>query len=398
MTSRPDTSIAIIGQGIAGTLVAEALLKRGFPADEVALIDPGGPRASDAPGALMHAIPGRSLDPKEGTMEAFVESVAWHEKWRARRPDLIQRSTMTRPDFGHRQGRRYVNTWKDASERYPPELESELLDAQQCNARLPAMKPANRAVAYGPAYCVLLGDMLEHISRQLRHQGVRALEVEVQGLLSKEHHWTLLDPRGEPFLTAARVVLCPGAGLPYWFPDLPLAINGGELLTCLPPEGAELHGFLSGGGHIATRPDGGWVYGATYIRPPEDAEDPHADAHFVRPEQDAILAVEELIGRLIPSIREARDVRVWRGQRAVFLTDRQPLAGEVPGQPGLFLLGALGSKGLLWAPSLAAMMGQRLVEGPPNEEALPHHRRAEAARASSGSMERWASPKITRRQ
>jgi hypothetical protein len=182
MTSRTDTGIAIIGAGIAGTLVAEALLERGFPADEVALIDPGKPRASDAPGALMHAIPGRSLDPKEGTMEAFVESIAWHEKWREQRPDLIARSTMTRPDFGYRQGRRYVNTWKGARERYPKELESELLDTEQCAARLPAMKEAKRAVSYGPAYCVLLGDMLEHISAGLCGQGVRSLQVEVGGL------------------------------------------------------------------------------------------------------------------------------------------------------------------------------------------------------------------------
>ena len=398
MTSRTDTGIAIIGAGIAGTLVAEALLERGFPADEVALIDPGKPRASDAPGALMHAIPGRSLDPKEGTMEAFVESIAWHEKWREQRPDLIARSTMTRPDFGYRQGRRYVNTWKGAKEGYPKELESELLGVEQCAARLPAMKEAKRAVSYGPAYCVLLGDMLEHISAGLCGQGVRSLQAEVGALERADNHWILLETDGDVLLTAERVVLCPGAGLPYWFPELPLSINGGELLTSLPPEGESLGGFLSGGGHIATRPDGGWVYGATYIRPPEDAEDPHDDAHFVRHEEDAILAVEELIGRFIPRISEARDVRVWRGQRAVFLTDRQPLAGEVPGQTDLFLLGALGSKGLLWAPSLAAMMGELLI-GQHRDEEPPHHRRARASRAGSGpnNTERWGSPKITAR-
>ena len=403
MARNIDTQIAIIGAGLAGTLVAEALLERGYPADEIALVDPGvqGSRASDAPGALMHAIPGRSLAPKEGTMEAYVESVAWHEKWREKHPELIHRSTMTRPDFGHRQGRRYVNTWKDVRETYPETLESELLDASQCAELLPAMKPARRAVNYGPAYCVTLGDLLEQISRELRAQGLRSIEACVTHLHENKDNdattWTLLGEDDQPILTARAVVLCPGSQLPRWFPELPVAINGGELLTGVPPAGAELHGFLSGGGHIATRSDGGWVYGATYIRPPEDAEDPHDEAHFIRPEEEAIEAIEALIGRLIPRISEVGEVAVWRGQRAVFLTDRQPLAGAVPEHENLFMLGAMGSKGLLWAPSLAKMMGALLDtrSKEPTEE-RPHHLRARASRAGASKPERWRSPRITR--
>lgn len=381
-----NTPYLIIGAGLAGLLLAEALLAQGTPAHHVALLDPGAPRASDSPGALMHAIPGRTLIPKPGTLLAFSQSVAWLERWRARHPQLIARSTMTRPDLGGPQGKRYMSTFERAD--YPETFAHSLLDSEQTRALLPALAPAQRAAHYGPAYCVELGGLLGILRQELALQGVQILDGCAR-TLQRERHWSVYAGEGDALLQARTVILCPGSHLTRWFPALPVAINGGELLLGRAPKDLLLHGFVSGGGHIAQRTDQRWSYGATYLRPPEDAENPHDLAHFLRPDACAIRDIHALLERLVPRIGELSELEVWRGLRAVFLTDRQPLMGWVPGQEDLFLLGALGSKGLLWGPGMATEAA-RLVRR--TSLSGPLHEVTRAARA--GKLERWSSPHI----
>ncbi len=188
--------------------------------------------------------------------------------------------------------------------------------------------------------------------------------------------WTLCDPSGRTLAETPTVVLAnaaealrlwPGTGWPVgqsrgqisWWPSLP----AGAPRPRLP---------LAGDGYALSMPDGALLCGATAAA---DDTDPTLR------EQDHGFNLERL-GRLT-GCRIAADApwqgRVgWRTQA----TDRMPIVGPMPGtcperghrpplrlddvarEPGLFVMTALGSRGLTWGP-LAAMALASWMGGTP---------------------------------
>ena len=59
---------------------------------------------------------------------------------------------------------------------------------------------------------------------------------------------------------------------------------------------------------------------------------------------------------MLPNLPHYRVLRQWRGIRCVYFGDRSLLTGPVPKQQGLWTLGALGTKGLLWGPLGAKLL------------------------------------------
>ena len=108
---------------------------------------------------------------------------------------------------------------------------------------------------------------------------------------------------------------------------------------------------------MAPRADGAWAIGATYLRAEGDGGDLP-----VRSDDEAAGALRALTSRLAPAVDEVTRERIWRGERHVLLDDRTPLCGALD-EAGLFVLGALGSKGLLWAPGLAGALAERMRGG-----------------------------------
>ncbi len=391
MTS-PTTTI--IGGGLAGLLCAEAMCERGMDAAAIHILDAGGPRASENPGALLHALPGRSLFPRDGTMDAFTHAVRWATRWRARMPDAIWRGAMIRPDFGEDRGQRTLDTFEQArrDDAYPDIFEGVALTGEEARAHAPAgMRSPERFVRYGPAFCVLLREVCAALRDRLIDEGVHWHKSRATHIEHYEGCWHIHHDATP--LASDRVVLAIGPGLVRWFPNAPLRVNGGELLVASPPENAApLKAAISGGGHIAPRPDGCWVYGASYLRPQEDAEDPTALDAFARSDEEAIAQIHELIGRFYPPVTQAKEITVWRGRRCVYLTDHQPLVGAVPGaDKGLYVLSALGSKGLLWTPYAAHRLAA-VLDGA-KDASIPSPLRADRM-----PQRRWTSPHIQKTQ
>lgn len=374
-------STLLIGGGLAAHLVASAW-EDGL--GELQWLRPASPEASGVPGALMHAFPGRSLLPYPENMTAYAASVATLRAWReALGPELVQEHTILRPVAPGSLGRRYRNTYRRGAPDYPPLLEHATWDGPRLRRDLPALSHAfEEAIVYGPSFCVHMPSALEHMraGRAFRDARVTALEPRGAG-------WRAQTTQGT--LEAERVLLCVGASLPDWFPALPLAVNGGELLVLRPERPEALPMIVSGGGHIAPGRDGTWVAGSSYLRP-EDGYDLERSPASWRDDEETIQAVRGLLARLIPCVEDTPVEAIWRQRRAVFLTDRLPLAGPVPGSPGLFVLGALGSKGLLWGPRLAQCL-LRDIHGEPG--AIPELARANRARGwtlTSGVTSRGA--------
>ena len=80
--------ILIIGSGIAGLLVAENLLHYNA---KVRIIDSADSRrGSGSPSAIMHAFPGRSLQPHPLLKQAYRCSYDTLSVWKQKYPDWVE--------------------------------------------------------------------------------------------------------------------------------------------------------------------------------------------------------------------------------------------------------------------------------------------------------------------
>jgi len=151
----------------------------------------------------------------------------------------------------------------------------------------------------------------------------------------------------------ATYILCPGRKLRAWLPRLRLAEEGGEL--GLFETNTPLDILMSGGGfHIGPMDPQTVVVGATRW-----TGDP------AQPPEQALLELSRKGKDLWPDLGPG--IQAWRGVRCVHPGDRLPIAGAIPGHARRWLLGALGSKGLLWGP-LAA---RALVEAICHDSIIP---------------------------
>jgi tRNA 5-methylaminomethyl-2-thiouridine biosynthesis bifunctional protein len=327
----------ILGAGLAGTLLARALTARGRA---VTLCDAGAARrASAVPGALLHAHPGPSLQASDDERAAFALAWALVERWDAALPGAVWRGQMARPLVGERHAGKLAAS-------LPAGMQT--LEAHEMAALHPALTPVRSAI-YAPAAMVDLPRALDHeraaLGQPILARSVAALEPCPDG-------WRVRGDDGWE-LSASHVVFACGAALGDWFAEPVAGTNGGELALWASDQ--RLTCAVDGGGHVAPRPDGLWIGGSTYQRPARWEGDAADDAR-------AELALRARLARLVPAMAQARCVRVWRGCRTSVGAQKAPLAGPVPGHAGLWVLGALGSRGLFWAPWLAELLAAHMAD------------------------------------
>lgn len=157
--------------------------------------------------------------------------------------------------------------------------------------------------------------------------------------------WRVLDDAGVLLAEAEAVVLCAGAGNAALAQDLSLTPVRGQAEWV---ETGGQPGAVAWGGYVA--PTGtGFLFGSTHDRGEVGTEIRPADSE----RNLAALArrLPHLAGRVEPS-----GVRSRAATRAT-TRDRLPVAGALPGQPGLFILGGLGSRGFCLAP----LLGEHVV-------------------------------------
>jgi len=328
---------AVVGSGLAGLLFADAWLEA--DGGSLCLIDATDPlRASGASLAICHPFPGRSLQPHPLLERAYGVTQRVIEGWQSWAPDLVRALPMVRPLQGanhDRLAKSYERDWANhpapwvrvALHQEPPRLE------------------------YGPCYAVALGPLRERWIERLRAAGVAIIEDQLQRVDLHTNTLELTEDR----LQATRVVLCLGQQMKHWFPALGLLNEGGELGTFGVSQ--PLKKLVSQAGmHLGPLGDDLVVGGSTrWERCPE-----------VPPE--AVLP--KLAEQLEPLAGQALEpLAAWRGVRSITPSDRLPIAGIVPGSQ-LAVLGALGSKGLLWGPLAAEALVEELRGGEEVPEAL----------------------------
>ncbi|MGA1317233.1 MAG: FAD-dependent oxidoreductase, partial [Rubrivivax sp.] len=190
--------------------------------------------------------------------------------------------------------------------------------------------------------------------------------------------WAVEDPEGRVLAQASVVVLAAGADLPalvgpLGLEGLPWQTRRGQIDWCR--DGPTLRQPLTGQGYAVSLPDGRLLFGATSAESdritPSDADTEHnrsrlemLTGHRPRPGQPGggsrvsrRLGMPDRLPVVGPLPRRDADTEVAR-------SSRRDQVRFIPRQPGLFVCGGFGSRGLTWAP-LAAQVICAWLEGTP---------------------------------
>ena len=362
--------VGIVGGGLSGLLAAEALGARGCP--PAWLLDSDDPlRASSAPGALVHAFPGRSFQVHPLLPRAARESARVVRRWMGDEPGLVSELPIVRPLEG-RSGRRLQDSFqRDWTGREEDWTSFEWLSPEAFEARHPGVCGSG-AVVCRPSFALELGRLIVRRLERAEASGVSLVQGRGASLSREGSGWRLELHDGR-ILSASCIVLCLGAGLASWFPGAGLELLGGELVRLR--LGSPLDAVFSINGlHAVPLASGESVFGASRWL-----------AGSAPPREQAF---QELAGRY-PGLFPGRPLPAlaggWRGIRCVHPRGKLPVAGSLPGAPGLHLCGGLGGKGLLWGPLAAAALSDELLDGIPVPEAIG------AGRIPGG----WSSPFVS---
>jgi tRNA 5-methylaminomethyl-2-thiouridine biosynthesis bifunctional protein len=196
-----------------------------------------------------------------------------------------------------------------------------------------------------------------------------AAGARVASLARRGERWTVLDARGDTIAEAPVVVLANAADLARLAPfGAPLASVRGQA-SYLPADAlAPPRAVVIGHGYVLPAIDGRVVVGSSYDLGATDAA-PSAASHAGN--------LERLRG-LAPALAVHADPATLDGGvgfRAV-VADRMPLVGPLPdpaddgrgdrvaGAPGLYAIGAFGSRGLTWAALAGELLASHVDGGP----------------------------------
>jgi tRNA 5-methylaminomethyl-2-thiouridine biosynthesis bifunctional protein len=327
-SSTPTPIIAVIGAGIAGAALARAFNRAGL-AVHLFEAEQAGAGASGNPSALMTP----RLDAGAGVAgmlhaQAYGHALAVYHR---ETPQAILAEGVMQLETAPADWRRFdIVAEQDLFE--PQDFER--LDAAQSSDRLGETALVGglwmaRALSIEPSSILRawLGPVTEG--------AVASLQRELDG------QWTLRNGLGGALATVDQVFVAAGSGASALLSDLPFVpVRGQASWTEI---GAMRTPAAWGGYAVPTR--SGVLYGATHDRG-ETQTDIRAE------DNDRNRAILEAHLPILASQLEGQAVGARASLRAT-VPDQLPVVGQMPDQPGLMVLGALGSRGFTLAPLLA---------------------------------------------
>ena len=356
MNHSTEFDVLIVGGGLAGSLCAQNLANTNL---RIGIVDHHQPGvgASSNPATLLNPIPGATLNPKPGTLEAHAFTTRWLQSLpQDVRAHINTGLSLFRPfSLNTRSGRRLHRSFEESSELIQRHISAELLDQSALERTYPLLEGCDGAVLLGGCATAPISILLNHLHQTLNQESVLHLSGRLTELAPEPTGWRAETTLGT--LRAERVVLALGAGLGTIFGNLPFRQTAGHLAVVKLPEDFPKAFAISGRGHLAPLWNGTWSLGSTYHQ--EESPEPTTD-------REVLALLLEKIGTWVPRLKEAEIVRTWRGVRGVSPPERQPLVGPVPGSEGLFVLGGFASRGLQWIPWAADQLSKHLQGQPLN--------------------------------
>lgn len=342
----------ILGQGLAGSAVAWTLHWFG---QSVVLMDRGQPNtASRVAAGLVTPVTGRRL----------VKSADFDDYWAAATAFYRRVENITgRHLFAERDMIRLFSDRAARAEYRTRSVEQGQDPAGDWEGTLQQGGPDHVGVRIGPAGRLNVIEYLEATRKYFEGlSGYLQVEASLPEDFAVEESVVRADRFG---LTADRLILCQGAEISDWFPQVPNNPSRGDLLTVRirnydRPE--VVHRAI----WIAPNQDGTQTVGATYDWNFADSEPTHKGR-------------QELLVKLNALTTGTVDVEQHLSAIRPTMKDYEPMVGQHPEHARLFILNGLGSKGTLRSPRLAEELGAIMIQG---SAPVPEH---SYARLSAGS-------------
>ena len=364
----PDPAVVsrdavVVGAGLAGAAVAQSLAGLGLQVEVLEGADGAAQAASGNPAGIFHG----TLNPDDGSYARLYRSAA-----------LVAAATYRGAVGGGRiagqvdgllrlaaQGEGIAALQGQLQQLGLPPGYVELLDTATASARAGVPLP-------GPCWHYPGGGWIsppDWVHAALRTPGITLrTDTPVHGLVRDSRGWLLQDAAGRVVARSAIVVLCNGSGARPLLQSLgpvhwPLAHSRGQVTHWPLAQPSPLAVPVAGEGYGVPM-QGGLLCGATRQEGDDDPTVRQAD-HLHN-----LARLKHLCGIKPPGGAASWQGRVsWR----LHTDDRLPIAGAVPAQsmasgqrldqarllprePGLFLLTALGARGLTLAPLLGRLV------------------------------------------
>jgi tRNA 5-methylaminomethyl-2-thiouridine biosynthesis bifunctional protein len=319
--------IAIVGAGIAGAALARAFRALGAPAEVLEAVHPGA-GASGNPAALV--MP--RLDAGGGTVaQLYAQAVARAHDLYGRHPDAVIARGVLQLEIGPKDPSRFDRI--AASELFAAGA-IERLSRAAMGERLGEDAPAG-GLALAEALVIRPSAILKAWLGETRPR-----TAAVARIAREDGAWWLYDAGGGVIARADVVCLAAGLACRDLAPEAPLSAVRGQVGFFAAKDRPDA---VIGAGYLIPTPDG-LLFGATH-----DRDDIASDVRAGDMARNL-----DLLRQLRPSLAtaaEAAPLDARAGVRAV-TPDFLPLAGAL-GQPGLYILCGLGSRGFCAAPLLA---------------------------------------------
>ncbi|WP_168014628.1 bifunctional tRNA (5-methylaminomethyl-2-thiouridine)(34)-methyltransferase MnmD/FAD-dependent 5-carboxymethylaminomethyl-2-thiouridine(34) oxidoreductase MnmC [Halomonas salinarum] len=397
----PSRHVAVIGAGLAGTTVAEALARRGVTVTLIEREAPGAGGSGNRQGALYVKLAAETNPQSRVYLSGLMYSRRWlstldpeHTLWDD--CGVLQLAT------GEREAKRQARFL--ANHGLPNDV-VEGVDVETASARA-GVAIESPGLDYSGAGWVrpdlLCARLAATPGISLHHGDVTKLT----RLGPDQDGWTLTLADGEP-LNADQVVVATAALANRFVQTeaLPLQPIRGQVSALRLPEGIDvptLSRVVCAGGYVPPATDGVLSFGATFA--PHDTDTAPRDADhaaniaeleaslpsLVKALRDALqkagadLTPEHLTGRVAvraaspdktPYAGPVPDAAKWHESYAVLAKDAKRVP-DVPGphHAGLWISAAHGSRGLASAPLCAEVIASRICDEPlPVERALADH-------------------------
>lgn len=361
----PQKEITIIGGGLAGWSLFEHLVAAGHDPSSLLLLEKGvsGRGASGVLQGMLHPFTGQTLTPKPGAMDAWRYSCHWLQTMQLKSgQSFYTEKTLWRIATDEKTLHQFARSFEKT------QLSDPTYPLRTLNSTAP-LKKVLAGYVFPKAGHVDMSKLLAYFQHHYAEHC--QLYSTIQSLYPQDQHWRIRLSSGE--LSTRHVVLASGHEVLDFFPDLPFRTKRGEVVMFQNKH--QIAACVSGGGRyliplddVADHNTGLFTYvgGATFYR-----DNAHWPVHQ---------AWEDLCDRFhwFPDIEKSKVLRVWSGVRATLYPDREALCGPVPNLPGLWLMGAFSTRGLLQIPrharALAAQLGtqhSKQVSYPLPEESLP---------------------------
>lgn len=347
--SVPERHCAVIGAGLAGTVLAERLATRAWHVDLVdARIEP----STAAVGVVRPVVNLRDAVNARISRSAFFYALQHYD---ALAGDGLRwdRCGVLQLAESEDEAARFEAIVR--SQGYPEAL---LQYVDGARAEAIAGHKVRGGGWWFPQGAWVAPDTLARASLARADNAVRRIAARAVHRLEREGRtWRALDEEGRVVAEAASVVLANAADAKRLLPDARLMLSTvrGQL-TYLPPSPERaLRAIVSGTGYAVPLADGGQLIGATYQH---DDADPSVRAADHR---DNLARAEAMLPGFTRGLHPMA-LGGWTGFRTT-VSDRLPVYGPAA-VDGLHIATGLGSRGLLWAPLGAELLACRL-EGEP---------------------------------